>query len=105
MNNIVARHGDLVIIQIDSVKGEKQKSKILLDGEVTGHSHRLISGDVFNLAEPIETSMGLVTRTVELREPTLLIHEDHNPIRLEAGRYGVIRQREQLMGRVRDVSD
>lgn len=101
----IVRNGDLKIVPLEKVVGRKQKDRVLIEGEVTGHSHRLNTGNVFSLAEPLETDRGPVTKTFELPEPGLLIHEDHNPIKLEPGIYGMIRQREKLMGTVRDVTD
>lgn len=99
------RHGDLKIVPLEKVEGEKQKDRVLIEGEVTGHSHRLSTGTVFSLTEPIETEMGPIVKTFELPETGVLIHEEHNPIKLEPGIYGVVRQREKLMGVVRDVTD
>jgi len=54
----IVRNGDLKIIPLEKVRGEKQKNRVLIEGEVTGHSHRLNTGNVFSLAKPLETDRG-----------------------------------------------
>ena len=79
--------GDLVIRQIDQLpKGLKKKAdNILVRGESTGHSHRLIEGEVYGdeLHPYLQTF-----------NQTQIIHEEHLPIELPAGNWEVVRQRE-----------
>jgi hypothetical protein len=80
------RHGDLLIEKTNIPKGcKKRKSSIILDGEVTGHAHRLNNGIIFEKGELV------YLRVVDKATVT---HEEHSTITLPAGDYQVIRQRE-----------
>lgn len=84
------RHGDLLIVPVSEVpkgakKTGKSKERILAYGEVTGHAHRLSSGEVTELkGETFFTT----------KEVTLLTHEEHGPIEFKPGTYRVIHQKE-----------
>jgi len=84
------RHGDLLIVKIDTLPaGAKDiKSKIVEEGEETGHFHQL-SGDglVYEDSEQ--------TKYIQSNDDALtIVHEEHNPINLPTGVYKVTRQRE-----------
>lgn len=80
------RHGDLLIEKANVPEGsKKRKSSIILDGEVTGHAHRLNNGIIFENGELV------YLRVVDKATVT---HEEHKTIELPAGDYQVIRQRE-----------
>lgn len=86
------RQGDLLITKINELpKGlKKVPSGIIVRGEATGHSHRLVDGDVFSgkngLLYLVVASKGVIT------------HEEHKPIKLSKGLYKVRRQREYGSG-------
>jgi hypothetical protein len=82
------RQGDLLITKIDSLPtGLKEiPSGIVLRGEVTGHAHRLVDGDVFS------DKNGLLYLAVA--NIGQLVHEEHKPIKLSKGLYKIVRQRE-----------
>lgn len=81
------RHGDLLLERIDNIpKGAKKRNtNIILDGEVTGHAHRLIGGAILDVAEQAYLSVP---------QTATVVHEEHNTITLPAGDYVVTRQRE-----------
>ncbi len=83
------RHGDLIIVKCDSIPKEakKQKGTVLLDGEVTGHAHRLETKtvDVFEQDG---------VKFFALKEMTALVHEEHKTIELQPGIYKTSRMRE-----------
>ena len=84
------RHGDLLIMPVCGVpkgakKVKKSKERILAYGEVTGHAHRLSTGEVTELK-----GITYFKTTVE----TLLTHEEHGPLAFPPGSYQVIHQRE-----------
>jgi hypothetical protein len=84
------RHGDLLIVPVDSIpQGAKQtkktKDRILAYGEVTGHAHRLSDGLVLELE-----GRTYFKTTVE----TTLSHEEHGPLKFKPGNYMVTHQRE-----------
>lgn len=82
------RQGDLFIKSIkEPPEGlRKVKGNIVVRGEATGHSHRLEGGDIF------EGKDGLLY--LMLATKGKLVHDEHEPIQLKAGKYAVIRQRE-----------
>lgn len=84
------RQGDLIIKSVKELpKGlKKVRDGIILKGESTGHSHRLIGGDVFSGKD------GLIY--LMLAKNGSVRHEEHKPINLKAGKYVVIRQREYM---------
>lgn len=89
MNNDQYRQGDVFFIKIDKlpIGVKKAKSTVLVYGESSGHSHRLVAGDVFKKGN----EMFLV-----LNKASDVVHEEHKSIRLPKGLYAVVRQREYL---------
>ena len=89
------RQGDLLFIKKDVIPSrlKKRKSGIIQEGELTGHNHKLIGGEVY------EDEAGNVFLSVP--ESAQVVHEEHGPIDLEGGDYEVRRQRE-LSGEVID---
>jgi hypothetical protein len=87
MEKFQVRHGDLLLERIDSIpKGAKERNtNVILDGEVTGHAHRLIGGAILDHEDRAYLS---VPKTATV------IHEEHNTITLPPGDYVVTRQRE-----------
>lgn len=82
------RHGDLLLIPVShEEQGEVVRGTVILRGEATGHAHRLTeeSDIVYREGVPV----GLT-----LSESCDLVHEEHNTIRLPAGPYRVVVQRE-----------
>lgn len=91
----IYRHGDVIIQRIDNIPGKKMKqdkTNILVEGEVTGHAHKLIKGEVWKLADPEEMTIGFL----KVLEPTKITHEEHNPIELPKGNYKFSVQKEYL---------
>jgi hypothetical protein len=72
---------------------------ILAYGEVTGHHHSL-SAETSTLYRVEDRGMML-----EVREPSILEHQEHGPINVAPGVYWVVRQREYTPGAVRRVFD
>ncbi|OLS13697.1 MAG: hypothetical protein RBG13Loki_2697 [Promethearchaeota archaeon CR_4] len=83
------RQGDVLLLQVTRIprSAKKSESNVVLKGEVTGHAHCIMGGEifVFNATD---------TMYVRAREDTTLVHDEHAPIKLEPGKYQVIRQRE-----------
>ena len=84
------RQGDLLFKKIYELpKGLKNVfGGVILRGESTGHSHRLVGGDVFS------DKKGLLYLIV--KEGGKIVHEEHTTIKLPKGLYAVIRQREYM---------
>jgi len=117
------RHGDILLIKIDklpeNIKFKAKKYKIILRREVTVHAHRLkgnakILEEAEIIIKPSPTGY-LPVRNIpmkrhiigytELKEPTELIHEEHNTITLPIGTYEIRRQREYDTEYIRFVED
>ncbi len=98
------RQGDLLFKQVKSIpKGEwkQRKNGHILEGEVTGHIHRIAD---LEAAEVLECGEGLCL-TVTAEGGAAIVHEDHLPITLPVGNYEVIRQREYSPELIRSVQD
>jgi hypothetical protein len=100
MNIMMKRQGDLLIINIEKLpKGSQAKdSRVLAEGEVTGHLHELTGGNVFE-------ANGDLYFTVPLGSEVTLTHPEHAPLVFTPGTYEVIRQREYQPAGWRHVSD
>lgn len=85
------RQGDIYIEEVSSLpKGlKKRKNLVILYGEATNHSHRLLEGSVF------DGKNGAIY--LELLKNTQIVHDEHGPIDLPKGVYKVSRQREYVM--------
>jgi hypothetical protein len=87
-NNYLVRQGDLLIQKVNLIpKGKTVLNGILLRGESTGHSHRIVGGKATQAKE------GLF---FEVTKKAQLVHEEHGTIEFTPGKYAVIRQREYL---------
>jgi len=98
------RQGDVYIIQIKKVPNggdpvARQSGRLVLAyGEVTGHSHAIMDDGAVLL------NLG-AQRFLEVATPVRLYHEEHDEIRLPAGSYEVIIQREYSPEAIRTVTD
>jgi len=92
------RQGDVLLVPIDDLPAEIEAvaleagRTVLAHGEMTGHAHAITSRD----ATLWEDKRG--ARFLRLDGPCSLLHEEHDPIELPAGRYKVIRQVEYVPG-------
>ncbi len=87
------RQGDVLLLEIDEIPGGAKpvKSKIVLEGEATGHAHRIVHGTIFTR---------FMDMFVEAFDGTELVHDEHGPIKLAPGTYKVVRQVEYDPSRV-----
>jgi hypothetical protein len=98
------RQGDLLFKSIASIpKGNAKKRPTghILEGEVTGHIHRIADLDA---AEVLECGDGLYL-SVTAEGGVSIVHEDHKTVELPAGKYEVVRQREYSPEAIRNVAD
>lgn len=82
------RHGDLFLEKIDSIPPEaiEEKTDILLEGEATGHMHRVDkNAKIFTIND---------RKYLLVENSTFITHEEHKTIKLPKGIYEVTRQRE-----------
>lgn len=96
------QQGDVLVGQCDIPKDAKPiKGNILQHGELTGHAHRLHDGE-FQIYETPKKEMYL-----RVTEPSLLKHEEHNPIEITPGEYriGIIKEYDPFEKLTRRVLD
>ena len=109
MHNLY-RHGDLLITRINAVPQSaiNISSKIIAEGEVSGHKHklvgqatvRIITGKEVNhtIIERVESGDVSINRIPELyfsaSEDVKLTHEEHKTLELPKGSYKVTKERE-----------
>lgn len=88
---LYAIQGDIPIYeQIEKLPkdAKKRTTNILVEGESTGHAHRLADGEVFESGDDIY---------FQTYVPTHISHEEHNIIPIETpGIYKIRRQREYM---------
>lgn len=96
------RQGDLLILKVKSIPEDviKRSSRVLAEGEATGHLHELDSGEVYE-------KDGTLYFRVPMNKIATLTHPEHKSVTFEVGEYKVIRQREYVPGewRARVVRD
>ena len=96
------RQGDVLIAVHQEVpaNAKLREGGLLVEGEITGHSHRV---EVPSTAEVRELDGQLYIKVVA--KIARIVHEEHKPIELPFGLYRIWRQREYTPGRVRSVQD
>lgn len=98
------RQGDVLFKEVSGFPHSKRTRRAtghILEGEATGHIHRL---EDLAAAEVLEIGDGLFVN-VSAEGGVSIIHEEHHPIVLPAGRYEVVRQREYAPDEIRNVID
>lgn len=103
MKHDLYRQGDVLIRRIDGLPKQtavKRANGHILEGEATGHIHRL---EQLKDSEVLEIENGLYLRVGD--EGVRIIHEEHAPICLPPGDYEVVRQREYSPDAIRNVAD
>jgi len=100
------RQGDILISQAlnwgQHVALKRKDSRVLAEGEATGHLHEVEAGTDIELYEDYRGTLWLKVNSPEAR----ITHPEHAPIIVPGGQYEVIRQHEfdPLEGR-RQVTD
>lgn len=96
---IMHRQGDVLFLKVADLPAAliERKSDVLVEGEATGHAHRLTEGQIWQTREgELFLSTGAESK---------IVHEEHAPIELEPGYWQVIQQREYSPEAVRWVMD
>jgi len=90
---MMVRQGDLLIVKVSGIpeKAVKKDDRVLAEGEVTGHLHKLDSGEVYE-------HEGTLFFRVEKDKTATLEHPEHQAVTFEEGEYKVVRQREYVPG-------
>ncbi|MEA5503195.1 hypothetical protein VB735_08755 [Halotia wernerae UHCC 0503] len=95
----VIRQGDVILLPVQEVTGQKIHHLILAEGEVTGHKHRISEGE----AELSEQNGTFYLRIFS--SSALLVHEEHQDIAIPQGHWIVKIQREYQPEGWRYVAD
>lgn len=92
-NVLMYRQGDLLLTAIKSIPrtAKSIKTDIILEGEVTGHAHRLKNGKLFISKDSLNGNQIYIDAR---NGKSYLSHEEHKRINLQACCYKVTRQRE-----------
>jgi hypothetical protein len=90
---MMVRQGDLLIVKVSGIpeKAVKKDDRVLAEGEVTGHLHKLDSGEVYEYK-------GMLFFRVEKDKTATLEHPEHKAVTFKEGEYKLIRQREYVPG-------
>jgi len=109
----VYRQGDIEFLPIKKkdiagLKLEKRKSNVIAHGE-SGNKHQFQGQHlIYDIADPIQVGElnAPVQEFVEVKEAEL-VHEEHNPQKLEEGLYAVTHEREfnSVLDNVNQVAD
>ena len=108
--SVMYRHGDLLITRINAVPQSaiNISSKIIAEGEVSGHEHTLVGQATVRILpgreaghkiiERVERGHVSINRIPELyfsaSEDVKLTHEEHKTLELPRGSYKVTKERE-----------
>ncbi len=96
----IYRQGDVLFRLIDSLPDEPlavRETSVIVEGEVTGHAHRLLEGRILETAQD--------ELFLDILQATQVVHEEHHAIDLKPGCYQVFRQREYTPEAIRTVID
>ena len=99
----MCRQGDLLFkaVKVIPKGGKKRVSGYILEGEVTGHIHRVAE---LEAAEVLEVGEELFL-SVTADGGVSIVHEDHKTLELPPGNYEIVRQREYSPEEIRNVVD
>jgi hypothetical protein len=97
------RQGDVYLIEVSEIPAEAKETQreevILAYGEATGHSHKIVHPGAAMRA--VDENL----RFIRLEEAAELQHEEHAVIKLPAGNFQVITQRQYTPQRWVNVAD
>ena len=85
---LVGIQGDVVIWQVDKIpsSAKKQLGNVLVEGESTGHAHRVDNADIYRDGDRLYLQPVM---------PTIIEHEEHGEIPLQPEiSYEITRQKE-----------
>ena len=91
------QQGDLLFYRVGDAgvetEHEEDTSKIVLEGEASGHMHRLTSptSRLFKFPVQEDGSFGIV----DVPESDIVVHDDHLPVTLRAGTY-IVKQVQEI---------
>ena len=105
------RQGDVLIISVDSTPPKisevpRDNGRVVLAyGEATGHAHAILSERATLFRPDDMPATGSDTYLKVVDGAVELVHEEHDTIRIPAGAYRIVHQREYRPGSFRVVED
>lgn len=98
------RQGDVLFRRVQGIPaghGKKRPDGHILEGEATGHVHRL---EDVTAAEVLEVGEKMYL-SVTAEGGVSIIHEEHASLVIPKGEYEIVRQREYSPEEIRNVAD
>lgn len=101
----IYRQGDILLVKVDKLPADVKPVKrdagriVLAYGEVTGHAHAITATRVKFLEAPDGA------RFLSSDTAFTVAHEEHAAVKVSAGTFRVIRQREYAPDRIRTIAD
>lgn len=98
---VIVRQGDVLLVRVDALPEDARPEQVdsqrvvLAEGEATGHAHVVQSPRASLYRSDAWEQRFLV---VTGRQPTLLRHEEHNPLEVGPGVWEIRQQREYVPG-------
>lgn len=94
------RQGDCILIPVKEIPKDATKADggTIMEGEVTGHCHRVIG-------DKVQRFVFQSQQFVEVGAPAKLVHDEHKTHPIAPGCYEVVRQREYHPEGWRPVAD
>lgn len=104
------QNGDVLLIPVKEIPKdatEVHKDNAVQYGEVTGHRHQFSGSPTIMFRKSDYDSTGNFTKFVILDKPTMLTHEEHNPIEVPPGIYEsrIVREYDHFSKLIRQVRD
>jgi len=93
------RQGDVILIPVKQVEGEKLNHLTLAEGEVTGHKHRISQGEAQLYTDDSQLYLSIFSTKA------VLSHEKHDSVCISQGNWIVRIQREYEPDGWRYVAD
>jgi hypothetical protein len=102
----IYRQGDVLIRCVKTIPADvtPAKSNVLVEGETTGHAHRVANVEDVEIFVSAKGS-SLFLKVREDSDGGRVEHEEHATITLPAGQYEVTRQCEYTPEEIRNVAD
>ena len=104
MSQEMYRQGDVLFVKVEKIpkKAKKASTDVIVEGEATGHAHRIVGGELFQEELPWNQGFELF---INAGSSARIVHEEHGAIDLPKGSYKVVRQREYDPNATRWVED
>jgi hypothetical protein len=108
-----SQQGDVLIKRVDKLPESARavETLVLQEGEFTGHSHRFTDPAKVTVYETHAVVGNTITpnmgKYIEVRETSVLLHEEHKPITIEPGIYeiDIVREYDYEKDEVSRVAD